>query len=176
MLGEAASEPRRRIEGASPGCVRRKSHNDGPIDVYKKECPASRPDLHVFGEIYADLGVPQCSSLGPSLDRAEDSDINRPLIYCAISWGENSYLRLEKRRSPGTKGRGDAACGGQIYSGHIRSGPVSSVVKVGTGRQGCSGWALASRHTYGSRVQPKLARTRRPTNEAMDIRKKDWQA
>lgn len=64
--------------------------------------------------------------------------------------------------------------GGQIYSGQVSQ--VSSMVRGGTGRQGCSGWALASRHTYGLRVQPRLAHSRRPTNEAMNIRMKDWQA
>lgn len=87
-----------------------------------------------------------------------------PLI---VPWEENSYLRLEERRSPGTRGGGDATCGGQIYSGQL----------YGQDRYGSARLQqldLASRHTYGSRVQPKLARSRRPTNEAMDIRKKDW--
>lgn len=94
------------------------------------------------------------------------------IVPLVVSWEEDSYLKLEERRSPGTRGRDDAACGGQIYSGPVRSGQL-----YGQGRYGLTRLQrldLASRHTYDSRVQPKLARSRRPTNEAMGIRKKDW--
>lgn len=94
------------------------------------------------------------------------------IVSLVVSWEENSYLRSEKKRSPGTRGRGDASCGGQIYSGPVRSGQL-----CGQGRDGSTRLQrldLASRHTHGSRVQPKLARSRRPMNEAMNIRKKDW--
>lgn len=97
------------------------------------------------------------------------------IVQLIVSWGDNSYLRLKERRNPGTEGRGNATLVGARFI-QVRSGPVSSMVKAGTGRQGCSGWTVASRHTYSSRVQPKLARSRRPTNEAMDVRKKDWTA
>lgn len=58
----------------------------------QEKSPASRPDLHVFGEIYADLGVPQYSSLGPSLDRAEYSDIS-------IASGLLSFLSYHGKRT-----------------------------------------------------------------------------
>lgn len=94
------------------------------------------------------------------------------IVPLVVSWEENSYLRLEERRSPGTRGGGEATCGGQIYSGPVRSGQLCGQGRYGSTR--LQRLDLASRHTYSSRVQPKLARSRRPTNEAMGIRKKDW--
>lgn len=63
--------------------------------------------------------------------------------------------------------------GGQIYPGQAGAGQLCGQGQVRVDKAAAAG-TLASRHTCGSRVQPKPALSRRPTNEAMDIRKKDW--
>lgn len=127
--------------------------------------------MHVSKRMFADFGVPQYSSLVPSLERAEDPGISRPLVYSATYciMGRKQLFEVRREEKPRNQGeRRRNMWGPDLF----RSGQLCGQGRYGSTR--LQRLDLASRHTYGSRVQPKLARSRRPTNEAMNLRKKDW--
>lgn len=84
-----------------------------------------------------DLGVPQYLSLVSSLDRAEDSDNNKPLVYRATYriMGRQQLFEVEREEKPRDQGeRRCNTCGGQIYSGQVRSGQLYGQGRYGSTR------------------------------------------
>lgn len=148
-------------------------------DTMTDQDTCSRLDLHVFGKSNTWTSEsPSVPALVLHLIRLGTREYNRPLNECATYRTRQGRKQLFEVGWEEEKPRNQGEETAQVFGGQdlFRPGRGRSALgsSTRTGRQGCSGWPVAARHTYGSRVQPRPALSGQPTNEAVNIRKNDW--